>query len=108
MPTKSIVTLSELVLLLLVWAACQNAWKFVIIEGLNRAVQSSFPNIHRYYQTFVVGSMLIVVVYAIILLTKNVTIGRYKVFELDDTQIVIDKQYSNLVVPFLRVIGIQM
>lgn len=84
MPAKSTITLSEIVLILLVWGACQNAWRSVIIEGLNAAAKASFPGAHRYYQNLAVGVVLLAVLFALVLLTRNVDVGRYKVFELTD------------------------
>lgn len=84
MPSKSVITLSELVLLLLVWGACQSVWRAVIVQGLTVAVQGAFPRLDQYRQTVVAASVLALVLYALVLFTRNIDIGRYKVFELVD------------------------
>lgn len=85
MPQKNAITLTELVILSVVWAACQNAWRAVIIGGLNAAVSAALPRWDRLHQNAVTGSLLMAVLYALILAAENVTVGRYRVFEVTDT-----------------------
>lgn len=83
MPAKNVVTLSELVLISLVWNACQTVWRSVTIDGIAQAVSIVAPQLDRSYQNLIVGSVLMATLYATILLARNVNIGRIKVFELE-------------------------
>ena len=84
MPKTTVVTLSELIFISLVWNACQNAWKIVTVDGLNQVVKITFPVLDRFYQNTIVGILLMGALYATILLAENVEIGRIKIFELKD------------------------
>ena len=83
MPVKSAITLSEMVLLLLVWGACQSAWRFVVIGGLSAAAEWSFPGAPRYGRDALVAGVLLAVLYALVLLARNVNVGAFKAFELE-------------------------
>lgn len=82
MPAKGAFTITELVLLLIFWSACQNAWRAVVVGGLTEGVQTLAPSLSRLSQSTVVGVLLLVALYGVVLLASNVTVGRYKAWEL--------------------------
>lgn len=84
MPEKNAITVTELVLLLIVWSACQTAWRVVVVEGLSQGVRAAAPGLGRLAQNAIVGAILLAAVYAFVLLAANVTVGRTKVWQLTD------------------------
>lgn len=82
MPQTNVITVSEMVLLSLVWSACNTAWRGVIIDGLSEGVAVTLPGATKYARSLVVGALLLGVVYAVVLLSASFNLGRFKVFEL--------------------------
>lgn len=84
MHKKGVITLSELVFISIAWGVCITTWKSIIIDGLGAAATVRFPAMMPYYRDVIVGAVLVAVLFAIIILSRNIDIGNQKVFELNN------------------------
>jgi hypothetical protein len=82
MPDKSVITLTELILLSTVWGATLNAWKPILSGAFTQAAGLISPGATKFYKEMGATAMLFVVLYALIFAFENVQIGRSSVFEL--------------------------
>ena len=82
-PRKTVITVTEVVLLSIWWSTCQNIWKSVVIAGITQAVRLSAPGLSRHVRDAIVGGILAATLYSLIMLTANLDIGNVKVFQLN-------------------------
>lgn len=81
-PRKSVFTLTEIVLLSIVWSSASFVWQSVIKQGLTFAFGKL--GLAKYPTDMLVAIALLAAVFAMVLLFKNVDIGRSSVFQLVD------------------------
>lgn len=81
-PKKSVFTLTEIVLLSILWSSASFVWQGVIKQGLTFAFGKL--GLTKYPTDILVAVTLLAIVFAMVLLFKNVDIGRSSVFQLVD------------------------
>lgn len=84
MHKKGLISVSELVILSIVWGMCVATWRSIVIEGISAVAAAGFPRINPYFHDVMVGAVLIAVLFGIIHLSRNIDIGSQKVFELNN------------------------
>lgn len=79
---KSVFTLTEIVLLSIVWSSTSFVWSNVIRQGLSFVYGKL--GMSKYATDIMVGMTLLAVVFGMVLLFENVDIGKSSVFQLVD------------------------
>lgn len=79
---KSVFTLTEIVLLSIVWSSTSFVWSNVIRQGLTFVYGNLGTS--KYATDILVGMTLLVLMFGMVLLFENVDIGKSSVFQLID------------------------
>lgn len=82
-PKKNAFTLTEIVLLSIVWSSASFVWQNVLKQGLGNVY--SHLGLGQYATDILTALTLLACVYAMVLLFANVQLGRSSVFQLVDT-----------------------
>lgn len=84
MPEKNVLTLTEMMLLLLVWRVCSDVWKKAIADGSSAVIRAVFPGLPLILVNMISGTGLVVALFLAVLLFRNVNVGYSGVFRLMD------------------------
>lgn len=82
MPEKGVFTITEIVLLSIVWTSCQFVWTNVLRTGLTDAL--GLLSLGKYATDVLVATILLAATFALIFLFKNVQVGSSTLFFLND------------------------
>lgn len=97
MPEKKAITLSELILISLVWSATQTVWNNIIRESVGSVFEKL--GLGKYATNALTALFLLAAIMTMVLVFRNVNIGKSSVFMLTDDEPGIDLPFGKKTAP---------